>query len=136
MRFSYRLITICLTLNSTIMIRYYRTLKGLLKAYGMQVTVEKFFDENQRIYRNGKNIRLQPTKELQFEVATAFAKQLYKRKSSSENFIARLTSESCLLDWSLFQCFYVELSNGKIRISNSLSGEAHDYCIRKFLRSR
>lgn len=118
------------------MIRYYRTLKGLLKAYGMQVTVEKFFDENQRVYRNGKNVRLQPTKELQERVARAFAKQLYKRKSSAENFVARLTSESCLLDWSLFQCFYVELSKGKIRISNSLSGEAHDYCIRKFLRSR
>ena len=118
------------------MIRYYKTLNGLLKAYGGQMTVEKFFDRNQRVYRNGKNIRLQPTKELQVKVATAFAKQLYKRKSSSENFIASLTSGSSLLDWSLFQCFYVELSKGKIRISNSLSGEAHDYCIRKFLRSR
>lgn len=136
MRFDYRLITIRLTLNSMIMIRYYKTLQGLKKAYGHQIRVSDFFDPNSQVFKNGRNVRLQPTKELQAVVAQAFAKQLYKRKSSSENFIAKLTSGNCLLDWSLFQCFYVELSNGKIRISNSLSGEAFNYCIRKFLRSR
>lgn len=136
MRFNYRLITIRLTQNSILMIRYYKTLRGLKKAYGHQIRVSDFFDPQSQVFKNGKNVRLQPTKELQEEVAQAFAIQLYVKKSSQRNFVAKLTSESCLLDWSLFQCFYVELSNGKIRISNSLSGEAHDYCIRKFLRSR
>lgn len=136
MRFNYRLITIRLTQNSILMIRYYKTLRGLKKAYGHQIRVSDFFDPQSQVFKNGKNVRLQPTKELQEEVAQAFARQLYVKKSSQRNFVAKLTSESCLLDWSLFQCFYVELSKGKIRIGNSLSGEAYNYCIRKFLRSR
>lgn len=131
------MITIRLTQNSIIMTRYYKTLRGLLKAYGERnIEIRYFFDVNQRIYRNGKNIRLQPTKELQEKVAKSFGSYIYKRKSAIDNFASILTSESSYLDWSLFQCFYVGLSRGKIRISNSLSGEAFDYCIRKFLRSR
>ena len=76
------------------------------------------------------------TKELQEKVARAFAEQIYIKKSSKENFVAILMSENCWLDWSLFQCFYVEQRKNKIFISNSLSGEAYDYCIRKFLRNR
>lgn len=118
------------------MIRYYKTLRGLKKAYGIQVRVCDFFDQERRIYKNGKNVRLQPTKELQEKVARAFAEQIYTRKSSKDNFVAILMSENCWLDWSLFQCFYVEQRKNGIRISNSLSGEAYDYCIRKFLRGR
>ena len=118
------------------MIRYYKTLRGLKKAYGIQVRVCDFFDQERRIYKNGKNLRLQPTKELQEKVARAFAEQIYKKKSSKENFVASLTSGSSWLDWSLFQCFYVEQGKNGIHISNSLSGEAYNYCIRKFLRGR
>ena len=118
------------------MIRYYKTLRGLIKAYGIQVRVCDFFDQERRIYKNGKNVRLQPTKELQEKVARAFAEQIYKKKSSKENFVASLTSGSSWLDWSLFQCFYVEQGKNGIHISNSLSGEAYNYCIRKFLRNR
>ena len=118
------------------MIRYYKTLRGLKKAYGIQVRVCDFFDQERRIYKNGKNVRLQPTKELQEKVARAFAEQIYKKKSSKENFVASLTSGSSWLDWSLFQCFYVEQGKNGIHISNSLSGEAYNYCIRKFLRGR
>ena len=118
------------------MIRYYKTLRGLKKAYGIQVRVCDFFDQERRIYKNGKNVRLQPTKELQEKVARAFAEQIYKKKSSKENFVASLTSGSSWIDWSLFQCFYVEQGKNGIHISNSLSGEAYNYCIRKFLRGR
>ena len=118
------------------MIRYYKTLRGLIKAYGIQVRVCDFFDQERRIYKNGKNVRLQPTKELQEKVARAFAEQVYTWKGAKENFFAILMSENCWLDWSLFQCFYVEQRKNKIFISNSLSGEAYDYCIRKFLRNR
>ena len=118
------------------MIRYYKTLRGLKKAYGIQVRVSDFFDQERRIYKNGKNVRLQPTKGLQEKVARAFAEQIYKKKSSKENFVASLTSGSSWLDWSLFQCFYVEQGKNGIHISNSLSGEAYNYCIRKFLRGR
>lgn len=118
------------------MISYYKTLRGLRKAYGGQVSVRDFFDRKRRVYRNGKDARLQPTKELQEKVARAFAEQIYKKKSSKENFVASLTSGSSWLDWSLFQCFYVEQGKNEIYISNSLSGEAYDYCIRKFLRGR
>ena len=118
------------------MIRYYKTLRGLIKAYGIQVRVCDFFDQERRIYKNGKNVRLQPTKELQEKVARAFAEQIYKKKSSKENFVASLTSGSSWLDWSLFQCFYAEQGKIGIRISNSLSGEAYNYCIRKFVLSR
>ena len=118
------------------MIRYYKTLRGLKKAYGHQIRVSDFFDQERRIYKNEKNVRLQPTKELQEKVARAFAAQIYKKKSSKENFVASLTSGSSWLDWSLFQCFYVEQGENGIHISNSLSGEAYNYCIRKFLRGR
>ena len=104
------------------MIRYYKSLRGLKKAYGHQVRVCDFFDQERRIYKNGKNVRLQPTKELQEKVARAFAEQIYKKKSSKENFVASLTSGSSWLDWSLFQCFYVEQGKNGIHISNSLSG--------------
>ena len=118
------------------MIRYYKTLRGLEKAYGGQIRVSVFFDRKELVWKNGKNVRLQPTKELQEKVARAFAEQIYIKKSSKENFVAILMSENCWLDWSLFQCFYVEQRKNRIFISNSLSGEAYDYCIRKFLRNR
>ena len=114
----------------------YKTLRGLKKAYGIQVRVCDFFDQERRIYKNGKNVRLQPTKELQEKVARAFAEQVYTWKGAKENFVAILMSGSSWLDWSLFQCFYVEQGKNGIRISNSLSGEAYNYCIRKFLRGR
>ena len=118
------------------MIRYYKTLRGLLKAHGGQIRVSDFFDQERRIYKNGKNVRLQPTKELQEKVAIAFAEQIYTKKSSKDNFVAILMSRSSRLDWSLFQCFYVEQRKNGIFISNSLSGEAYNYCIRKFVLSR
>ena len=118
------------------MIRYYKSLRGLKKAYGQQIRVSDFFDQERRIYKNGKNVRLQPTKELQEKVARAFAEQIYTKKSSKKNFVAILMSENCWLDWSLFQCFYVEQRKNGIFISNSLSGEAYNYCIRKFVLSR
>lgn len=119
------------------MIRYYKTLGGLMKAYGGQIEVREFFDRERLVYRNGKNVRLQPTKELQEKVARAFAEQIYKKESSKEYFVARLMSGNSLLyDFSLFQCFYVEQRKNGIHISNSLSGEAYNYCIRKFLRGR
>ena len=90
------------------MIRYYKTLRGLIKAYGGQVRVSVFFDRKEIVWKNGKNVRLQPTKELQEKVAIAFAEEIYTRKSSKDNFVAILMSENCWLDWSLFQCFYVE----------------------------
>ena len=118
------------------MIRYYKTLRGLLKAYGGQVRVSVFFDRTALACKHGNNVRLQPTKELQEKVARAFAEQVYTWKGAKENFFAILMSGSSRLDWSLFQCFYVEQGKNGIRISNSLSGEAYNYCIRKFVLSR
>ena len=118
------------------MIRYYKTLRGLKKAYGGQIEVREFFDRKRLVYRNGKVVRLQPTKELQEKVARAFAEQVYTWKGAQENFVAILMSGSSWLDWSLFQCFYVEQWKNGIFISNSLSGEAYNYCIRKFVLSR
>ena len=118
------------------MIRYYKTLRGLKKAYGGQIRVSVFFDRKEIVWKNGKNVRLQPTKELQEKVARAFAEQVYTWKGAQENFVAILMSGSSWLDWSLFQCFYVEQGKNGIRISNSLSGEAYNYCIRKFVLSR
>ena len=118
------------------MIRYYKTLRGLKKAYGGQIRVSVFFDRKEIVWKNGKNVRLQPTKELQEKVARAFAEQVYTWKGAQENFVAILMSGSRWLDWSLFQCFYVEQGKNGIRISNSLSGEAYNYCIRKFVLSR
>ena len=118
------------------MIRYYKTLRGLKKAYGGQIEVREFFDRKRLVYRNGKVVRLQPTKELQEKVARAFAEQVYTWKGAKENFVAILMSGSSRLDWSLFQCFYVEQRENGIFISNSLSGEAYNYCIRKFVLSR
>ena len=118
------------------MIRYYKTFRGLEKAYGGQIKVSVFFDRKELVWKNGKNVRLQPTKELQEKVARAFAEQIYTKKSSKENFVAILMSGNSWLDWSLFQCFYVEQGKNGIHISNSLSGEAYNYCIRKFLRGR
>ena len=118
------------------MIRYYKTLRGLKKAYGGQIEVREFFDRKRLVYRNGKIVRLQPTEELQEKVARAFAEQVYTWKGAKENFFAILMSGSSRLDWSLFQCFYVEQRKNGIFISNSLSGEAYNYCIRKFVLSR
>ena len=118
------------------MIRYYKTLRGLKKAYGGQIEVREFFDRKRLVYRNGKIVRLQPTEELQEKVARAFAEQVYTWKGAQENFVAILMSGSSWLDWSLFQCFYVEQGKNGIHISNSLSGEAYNYCIRKFVLSR
>ena len=50
------------------MIRYYKTLRGLEKAYGGQIRVSVFFDRKEIVWKNGKHVRLQPTNELQEKV--------------------------------------------------------------------
>ena len=67
------------------------------------------------------------------EIANGFASWLYATKGARR---AEVTEGlvNGRGDLSLFQCFYLEVRPQGLRFSTSLSGEAHEFCKRKYLR--
>lgn len=92
----------------------YKTLRGLLANHAGQMTIENMFN-NRRIYKSGCGWCNFELSERRNEVAEGLANGWG--------------------DMSLFQCFYISYSKKYgVHCSNSLSGEAFNYCRRKYLR--
>lgn len=110
---------------------HYKTLKGLLKqTANTQITAEQLF--NKRLYIRGAWRNIELSEEALTEASNLFANYCVKTKSRANAMAEALNARRG--DLSLFQCFYISLHNGKIIISNSLSGEAFNYCVRTYLK--
>ena len=107
----------------------YKTLKGLLKTT-TQMTVEQMFTN--RYHNNKKGWTKFKLSETELEsAAKAVCKYIYDKNDI--NIINALTN-GCG-DISMFQCFYIQVINNKIILSNSLSGDAFRYCKKEYLKS-
>lgn len=111
----------------------YKTLRGLLANHAGQMTAENLFN-TRRIYKSGCGwCSFELSEEATREAAEMFANYLYKKGERRDE-----VSEGLARGWgdlSLFQCFYISYSEKYgVHCSNSLSGEAFNYCRRKYLR--
>ena len=109
----------------------YKTLRGLLK-HTNQMTIEQLFSG--RFYHKTKgwcNFTLAESEKR--EAAEKFAKYLLSNKQRQNDLVAALMDGRGELDY--FQCFYIDYSKKYgVYCSNSLSGDAYNYCKRMYLK--
>lgn len=110
----------------------FKTLRGLMRASSGQLTAEAVF--NGRVYlssgRGWCNVVLSDRARL--EAAQLFAAYCVTSKARRADMAEALAAGRG--DFSLFQCFYFVNYGRGVQVSNSLSGEAFNYCVRQYLR--
>lgn len=114
----------------------FKTLKGFQRFVGHNwfnsIPVSKVLNGEFYIYPNRYMIVLEGTALEQF--ATMVAEYLYSDKVKQET-IRKAIMEHQSDKGEYLQSFYLSLHNdGEFYINNSLSGEAFNYCRRKFLQ--
>ena len=109
----------------------YKTLKGLLKKT-QQMTIEQLFTGRFDHNTKGRcNFILDEDEKR--TAATLFARYIYKNPHRVEQITEALMAGRGGLD--LFQYFYIDyLPKYGIYCSNSLSGEAFEYCRRMYVK--
>lgn len=114
--------------------RTYKTLRGYLKAVGNKYeSADKFFGGRSLCHNANCTFYAVPSKELRAEVAKAF--EAHHWSKSNKMRLAAL-SNGADADFSFLQCFYVgSYGTDEYYFSNSLSGDAYDYCKRMFTKS-
>lgn len=113
--------------------RRFKTLKGFMKSTGKSIVeMDKVLDG--RIwFKNGHKVEDfwladSALKEVANLLADCWSKGYRKRV------VEKVMSKHG--DNSYLQCFHLETSkDGTFRVGNSLSGDAYDYCKRKWLKS-
>lgn len=102
----------------------YKTLKGLL-SQTRQITVEQFL--NGRFHHKKKGwINFKLDNKEREKVLESFSKYCFSSKKAQKKLFNNLANGA--FDSSFFQCFHIE----KKRFSNTLSGEAFNYCLRNY----
>lgn len=113
----------------------FKTLKGFQQFVGCNwhnsIPVSKVLNGEFYIYPNRYHIYLDGNALEQF--ATMVAEYLYSDKEKQEK-IRKAIMEHQSDKGEYLQSFYLSLHNGEFYINNSLSGEAFNYCRRKFLQ--
>ena len=110
----------------------FKTLKGFQRFVGSNsIPVSKVLNGEFYIYPNHYHIYLDGNALEQF--ATMVAEYLYSDKEKQEK-IRKAIMEHQSDKGEYLQSFYLSLHNGEFYINNSLSGEAFNYCRRKFLQ--
>lgn len=115
--------------------RYFKTTKSFLKSCYSQVTIESVMSGRATFNHKGrcKHENFKLSNEAIREIAKGFSEYLYSTKErANEVFNAFIHHRG---DYSFFQCFYIEYNGNVLRFSNSLSGEAFNYCRREFMKS-
>jgi len=116
--------------------RKFETLKGFLKSNkDAYISIESVLDgrgcfETKEGYVFD-NFKL--SNDALKELADGFSKYLYSTKEKADKVSYGIMNH--LGDHSYLQCFYISLGREGVRYSNSLSGEAFNYCRRKFKAS-
>lgn len=111
----------------------YKTLRGLLANCDGQIKCSDLFGTG-RAYKRGRGFfSFELGKDARNEAANIFAGYLYAKGARRAEVAEGLAKG--LGDLSLFQCFFIDYKKGRgVRCSNSLSGEAFEYCRRNYLR--
>ena len=115
--------------------RTFKTLRGFYKSCYSQVTVENILS-GRTVFKSGNSYKFDTFRlsdEALREFAKIFSEWLYSMKERQQQVYEAIISKRG--DYSFFQCFYLSQHNGKLCISNSLSGEAFNYCRHKFMKS-
>lgn len=109
----------------------YKTLKGLLKKT-QQMTIEQLFSGRFNHTTKGwSNFVLDEDDKR--KAATLFARYIYQNEHRVKQIVEALMDGRG--DLGLFQCFYIEYSpKYGIYCSNSLSGDAFEYCRRMYVK--
>ena len=110
----------------------FKTLKGFYNFVGSQITIARLLNGEFYIYPNRYKVTLEG-KALE-QIADIIAKYLYNDKEKQVRIRKAVMNHQTDRDEYL-QCFYLSQSrDGEFFISNSLSGDAFNYCRRKFLQ--
>lgn len=111
----------------------FKTLRGLIRASSGQLTAENLFSGRVYLSRGRGWCKVVLSEAARLEAAQMFAAYCVASKARRADMAEALTAGRG--DLSLFQCFYFDLYfNSMPQISNSLSGEAFNYCVRQYLR--
>lgn len=111
----------------------FKTLRGLMRASSGQLTAEAVFS-GRAYLSNGRGwCHVVLSDRARLDAAELFAAYCVRSKARRADMVEALANGRG--DFSLFQCFYFDLYfNSMPKISNSLSGEAFNYCVRQYLR--
>ena len=110
----------------------FNTLRGLMRASSGQLTAEAVFSGHVYLSRGRGWCNVVLSDRARLEAAEMFAAYCVTSKARRADMVEALAAGRG--DFSLFQCFYfVDYGRG-VQISNSLSGEAFNYCVRQYLR--
>ena len=111
----------------------FNTLRGLMRASSGQLTAEAVFSGRVYLSRGRGWCNVVLSDRARLEGAQLFAAYCVTSKARRADMVEALAAGRG--DFSLFQCFYfVDYGRG-VQVSNSLSGEAFNYCVRQYLRS-
>lgn len=111
----------------------FKTVEELAKFGNGQIRLKELFTVG--VWENGRFVKFElPESEL-LVLAKMVAEYLYSTKGRQNNIVKAILNNDG--DYSYLECFYLEFSNtrNKAYISNSLSGEAFDFCRRKFYKT-
>lgn len=114
--------------------RVYKTMKGYLKAAGCDyVRACDFFNGKQLCWTpKFQTFYAKPSNELREQIAELWEKRIWSKSNRTR---LNALKDGVSADFSFLQCFYVGVVNGHFYASNSLSGDAYDYCKRMFTKS-
>lgn len=110
----------------------YKTLRGLLSQTG-QMNIQSFFSGIFYHKTKGRcNFTLSDDEKR--KAAVKFAEYILATKSRRKSLVEALINGRGNLNY--FRCFYIDYSpKGCLYCSNSLSGEAFEYCKRMYIKS-
>ena len=110
----------------------FNTLRGLMRASSGQLTAEAVLSGRVYLSRGRGWCNVVLSDRARLEAAQLFAAYCVTSKARRADMVEALAAGRG--DFSLFQCFYfVDYGRG-VHVSNSLSGEAFNYCVRQYLR--
>ena len=104
--------------------RTYKTLNGFLNAVGKNNVSVYLSMTGFPVMKDGKRYKLYLEDSAKEELGEYMAELWSKRY---HNFVVDAFKKA-EGDFSYFECFHIERYDGRIRIGNSLSGDAYDYC--------
>lgn len=110
----------------------YKTLSGLIKAATHQIRVYDIL--NGKMTLNGKYCNVVLEGDALTQLSELLGNYLYATKERANAVINAVINRS-YCDASFLQCFYLCKGVNGFYISNSLSGEAFNYCRRGFMKS-
>lgn len=115
--------------------RHFKTTKGFIKSSYLQVTIKDIMSGRTTFRHNGayKREDFELSSDVICEIAEGFSEYLYSTKERADKVFEAFVQHRG--NYSLFECFYVELRGNSLRFSNSLSGDAFNYCRREFMKS-